>query len=163
MREATAPALASEQAPHATDAPGNSGPLAPPPFPVGADAPRPTRQAPKTIPIPTSEWDTQPSVAPDRWVTREELLSTSQHAAFGSRNPYASKRRRPLPQPRRFRRMARWQSWSVLVLAAVCTVVVVIGAVKASPLGAKSHAPAATATPTVVQHHTATATSAPKK
>lgn len=140
------------------------------PLALGDDTPTnpdpyaaPRRQAPATIPIETDEWDAQPSISRDRWVTREELLSTSQHAIYGTRSPYAHKRRRPLPRPRRFHRVPKWQSWTVLVLATVVSLVILFGAVRANPFGAKPHKPAATATSTVVHEPTATATAMPAK
>jgi hypothetical protein len=45
----------------------------------------------------------------------------------------------------------------VLVLATAVMLVVAFGAMRANPFGAKSHKPAATATPTVVHLSTATA------
>lgn len=150
-------------APAAVDArqrePGDDTPTIPP----GVDTyDTPRRQAPATIPIEVDEWEPEPSVSRDRWVTRDELLATSQHAVYGTSSPYARKRRRPLPQPRRFRKVPRWQSWSVLFLATIVTLVILYGAVRANPFGAKSHTPAATATSTVVHQPTATATTTRK-
>ena len=135
-----------------------------PPPPASADTGTPPRrQAPATIPIETNDWEPEPSVERDRWVTRDELLSTSQHAVYGTRSPYARKRRRPLPQPKRFRKVPRWQSWSVLFLATILSLVILYGAVRANPFGAKSLPPAATATSTVAHQATATATVKPTK
>lgn len=152
--DGSAPATVGER----QSAAGENAPILPPPADIDTPA---RRQAPATIPIAPGEWDARPSVERDRWVTRDELLSTSQHAIYGSRSPYARKRRHPLPQPRRFRKVPKWQSWTVLVLATIVSLVILFGAVRANPFGTKAHSPAATATPTII--HPPTATASPAK
>ncbi|HKV83107.1 MAG TPA: hypothetical protein VJN88_01030, partial [Ktedonobacterales bacterium] len=151
----------------------DSGPLAPPPFPVGATdeplsaapaAPRPAaRQAPKTIPITEPEWEPRPSVARDRWVTQDEVLADSEHAMYGATKPYRVVTKRPLPRPVRFRPVPKWRSWGVLIIATAAILAVLIGAVISSNVGAKLLGPSATPTPTVVHHPTVTPVAKPKK
>ncbi|MGH2484718.1 MAG: hypothetical protein ACRDHE_01770 [Ktedonobacterales bacterium] len=152
-----------------TNAPGDSGPLAPPPLLVNPDdappfAPRPqVRQAPKTIPIPQPEWEPQPSVARDRWVTPDDVLETSAHAMYGAVNPYRLRGARRLPRPVRFRPVPKWRSWGTLIVATAVILAALVGALIAGNVGAKLLGPSATATPTVIHQHTATPVAKPKK
>lgn len=169
MSDSSAPALTDDTARVASDMWADSGPLAPPPLLSGvADAPpaapRPApRQAPKTIPIPEPEWEPRPSVARDRWVTRDEVLADSEHAMYGATKPYRVVTKRPLPRPVRFRPVPKWRSWGVLIISTAAILAVLVGALISSSVGAKLLGPSATATPTVVHHPTVTPAATPKR
>jgi hypothetical protein len=164
-----APVLTDEHAGATDDTRPDSGPLGPSSLLASAAEtptvmPRPPmRQAPKTIPIPDAEWEPRPSVARDRWVTRDEVLADSEHAMYGATKPFRVVTKRPLPRPVRFRPVPKWRSWGLLIVATVAILAVLIGALIASHAGAKLLGPSATATPTVVHQHTATPVTKPKK
>lgn len=164
-----APALTDEHEGSTDDTRSDSGPLAPSPLLAAAAGsppvtPRPPmRQAPKTISIPEPEWEPRPSVARDRWVTRDDVLADSEHAMYGATKPFRVVAKRPLPRPVRFRPVPKWRSWGILIVATVAIFAVLIGALIASHAGAKLLGPSATATPTVVHQYTATPVTKPKK
>lgn len=167
--DVSAPALTDDGARATDDTWADSGPLAPSPLLAGAaDEPPvawrpPARQAPKTIPIPEPEWEPRPSVARERWVTRDEVLADSEHAMYGATKPFRVVTKRPLPRPVRFRPAPKWRSWALLIVATAAILAVLFGALLASSLGAKVLGPSATPTPTVIHHPTATPVVKPKK
>lgn len=134
----SAPTL-TEDAPDASDMP---------PASPATVSPDPHDTPPEREPLP--------SVARDRWVTREELLASSEHAIYGARSPYARRADQPLPRPERFRAVPKWQSWGALIVATTITLGVVVGAVIFSHIGANLFSPSAPVTPTAIQQPTVT-------
>jgi hypothetical protein len=128
---------------------GESGQHHPLPLPYDVPLPRPDeRDMPNNRGVLLPASGIYPKVPEDQWVKQEESTLQKRYSYITGQHPVPRPKSLSLKPPRRFRRVAHWQSITMLSVVIVLTVVACFGLLQLGVGGASLLHPATAATAT---------------